>query len=305
MEIVPVVREALKLPAATFPPNIEIRQNLDPGCGLVLADPTQVHQIVVNLCTNACQAMGEKGGALEVNLYPTMVETELVLSGVSIAPGKYIVLKVKDTGDGIEPEVQDRIFEPFFTTKELGKGTGLGLAVVHGIVASHGGAITVNSVLGAGTTFEVFLPSYEDTVISPVVSSDHKPSRGQGHILFVDDEENLVSINQRLLERLGYKITGVTSSPEALRIFQAQPQEFDLVITDLTMPNLNGIELARTINLTRPDLPIILATGYSEAITSQEANAIGIRECLLKPFLARELSKVINRLLEKTFESET
>jgi CheY-like chemotaxis protein len=242
--------------------------------------------------------MGEKGGILEVSLYRTKREIDSVIGNDKIVAGKYLVLKVKDTGFGIDPKVMDRIFEPFFTTKELGKGTGLGLAVVHGIVADYGGAIAVDSSPGDGTSFEVFLPIYDGSACSPEGFFESQPCRGQGHILFVDDEEDLVKINQRVLERLGYKITVSTSSLEALRIFQDQPQQFDLVITDLTMPKLSGIELARAINLIRPDLPIVLATGYSDAVTSQEAHDIGIRECLLKPILTQGISKIIKRLLE-------
>ena len=219
-------------------------------------------------------------------------------SEIELAPGPYVRLTVSDTGHGMDRSVMERIFDPFFTTKEPGEGTGMGLAVVHGIVKSHGGAITVHNDPGEGTTFHVYLPRLESPTEPEEALTAEPAPRGKERILFVDDEEQLVRMGQRMLERLGYSVTARTSSVEALEAFRAQPEKFDLVITDQTMPNMTGVELARELMRIRPDIPVILITGFSEAVTLEKAGRMDIREYIMKPVLLRDLGKAIRRVLD-------
>lgn len=296
-----VVKEAMRLLRASIPTTIEIRHNIAASpedVGMVLADPTQIHQIVMNMGSNAAHAMREKGGVLEVGVEKVCLDAGAVAPFPDLHPGKYLKLRIADTGHGIDPGVLDRIFDPFFTTKGPESGTGLGLSVVYGIVKSHGGAIVVDSELGKGTIFQVFLPGVDriDVPDTP------EPKAVAGHneqILFVDDEQNIVLMAQRMLEFLGYRVTATISSLEALDLFRSNPDHFDVLITDQTMPHLTGSELATEILSMRPDIPIILCTGYSEVITPEKAKALGVREFLMKPLAARELGKAIRLVLEK------
>ncbi|MBN1841088.1 MAG: response regulator [Deltaproteobacteria bacterium] len=216
-----------------------------------------------------------------------------------LAPGPYVRLTVSDTGHGMDRGVMERIFDPFFTTKEPGRGTGMGLAVVHGIVKSHGGAITVNGEPGEGTTFDVYLPRLEShTALEEALTAEPVARGKEQRILFVDDEEQIVRMGQQMIERLGYSVTARTSSGEALEAFRYEPEKFDLVITDQTMPNMTGAELAQKLMGISPDIPIILCTGFSEVMPEEKARAIGIREYLMKPVLAHDLGRAIRRVLD-------
>ncbi|MBF0524146.1 MAG: PAS domain S-box protein [Deltaproteobacteria bacterium] len=294
-----IIKEALKLIRASIPTTIEIRQSISHTCRPVMADPTQIHQIIMNLCTNAYHAMVEDGGILAVSLSEADLASGDLISNLDIPEGKYLRLSVSDTGHGISPEIRDRIFEPYFTTKGQGEGTGLGLAIVHGIVQNFGGYINVYSELGTGTTFNIFLPlaEIED---APTDSSLLEPlPLGHERILLVDDEEQIVLMMRQMLEGLGYSVTACFGSLEALEIFWATPQEIDIVITDQTMPNMTGGELAQMILEIRPDLPIILCTGFSEVLDEEGAKAMGVREYLMKPLEKRKVAQTIRRVLDE------
>ncbi|GJL54644.1 MAG: hypothetical protein NPIRA02_17760 [Nitrospirales bacterium] len=292
-----VVKEALDLLRATLPSTITIEQHLPSRLGVVLADPTQIHQVLMNLCTNAEHAMREHGGTLTVSLDHMDVSNPQDSLPHELNPGTYIRLSISDTGNGIPPNIQNRIFEPFFTTKRLGEGTGMGLSVVHGIIANHEGAITVESTLGEGTRFDIFLPR-TDAVIESEMHESLPVHHKQGCILFVDDEEPLTQLGQKMLQQLGYEAVVRTSSLEALRVFRHDPFHYDAVITDQTMPHLTGDALARELLSIRPELPIILCTGFSYTMTPEKARALGIRAFLMKPILSHELAQTIHRVLE-------
>lgn len=293
----PVVKEALKMLRATLPATIEIRQDIHSDSGRAMADPTQVHQVLMNLCTNAAQAMEEKGGLIQVSLTDVEIDSGFAARHPDMNPGPYVRLTVSDTGCGIAPAIMERIFEPYFTTKEKGGGTGLGLAVVHGIVKGHGGGITVYSEPGRGTTFNVFLPRIESeaTLETPRLNS---LSRGKDRILFVDDEQALVDLGRQMLEFLGYEVLSRRSSIEALEAFKAQPNKFDLVITDLTMPNMTGLELSEKVLAIRPEIPIILCSGFGEGVAGKKAKSIGIRAFIMKPVVMRDLANTIRKVLD-------
>lgn len=297
LQISLVVEEGLKLLEASLPTTIEICQEIEYSSCTVIADPTQIHQVLVDLCVNATHAMREKGGVLEVSLADVELDADAVAQYPNLSPGSYLRLSVRDTGCGIDPQIIDRIFEPYFTTKGLAEGTGMGLAVVHEIVKSHGGMITVQSELGKGTTFHLFLPRIESEVTPEAEASGPLPT-GNERILFLDDEEATVDMVIQTLERLGYEVTATTSSIEALEVFQAQPNKFDLVITDQTMPNMTGEQLSKELMRIRPDIPIILCTGYSEQITEEKAKSMGIREFVMKPLVARELAETVRKVLD-------
>ncbi len=292
-----VVKEALDLLRATLPSTIKIQQHISTTNGVVLADPTQIHQVLMNLCTNAEHAMREKGGILEICLDCVEISTNQNPKTPELKPGFYLRLSVSDTGNGIPPEMQNRIFEPFFTTKRLGEGTGMGLSVVHGIIANHEGAITVQSTPGCGAKFEIFLPQ-TDAVVESEIQKSLPAQKGHARILFVDDEESLTQVGQKILQQLGYEPVACTNSLEALRIFRDDPFYYDVVITDQTMPNLTGDALARELLSIRPELPIILCTGFSYTMTPEKATALGIRAYLMKPILSLELAQTIQRVLE-------
>jgi PAS domain S-box-containing protein len=291
-----IVKEALKLLRASLPTTIDIRQDIDHDDATVLADPTQMHQVLMNLCANAEYAMRDTGGVLEVRLDTVELDTGVAAHYAELAPGSYVRLTICDTGHGILPEVASRVFEPFFTTKGVGQGTGMGLAVVHGIVTSHGGAIRLQSTPGQGTTCEVYLPRLDMVVDDPTSRDDSLPL-GKGVILFIDDEEAIVRVGQRMLERLGYQAVVCTSSLAALETFRQTPQYFDLVITDQTMPHLTGEALACELRRIRPDIPIILCTGFSHTIDADKAQAQGIDAFLMKPLVARDLGLAIQHVL--------
>jgi CheY-like chemotaxis protein len=259
-----------------------------------MADSTEIHQVLMNLSTNAGQAMNSvQEGILEIQLKDVDVDNDFA-DAHQIAPGCYQKLTIKDNGPGIETEHMEKIFDPFFTTK--GEGTGLGLSVVHGIVKNFKGAIDVDSVPGRGTTFNVFWPIIQIEEAQQVIS-EHALPKGSESVLFVDDEEILLGVTRESLIRLGYTVTAISDSTEALSIFSQKPSGFDLVITDLTMPKMTGDILARKILKTRPDIPIILCTGYSESISKERALAMGINKFIMKPVLVRELAVAIRDVL--------
>lgn len=295
-----IVEEGLKLLRASIPTTIEIRPNIQRECGTVLGDPTQIYQVLMNLCANAAHAMREKGGVLEVSLMNVDIDAALA-QHPDLKSGPYVRLTVSDTGHGMDRAVMERIFDPYFTTKEPGEGTGMGLAVVHGAVKSHGGAIAVDSEPGKGTTFHVYFPRMERGGAPEAEAAASIPT-GSERILFVDDEKALVDMIKQMIESLGYKVAGRTSSIEALEAFRAQPDKFDLVITDQTMPNMTGEMLARKLLRIRPDIPIILCTGYSESITKEKVKAMGIRELIMKPVVRSELARIIRDVLDQENE---
>ncbi|MFZ7113394.1 MAG: PAS domain-containing hybrid sensor histidine kinase/response regulator [Desulfatiglandales bacterium] len=299
VQINPILKETLKMLRAFLPSTIEIRQRLGPETAIVEADPTQVHQVLMNLCTNAHYAMREKGGVLEIGMSSLELGAkDAACYDRDLAPGAYLKIAVKDTGEGMSPETMSRVFDPYYTTKEKGVGTGMGMAVAHGIMKEHGGAIGVQSEPGKGTTFEVLFPMAEKIVDLP--KSEEGPfQNGNEHVLMVDDEVALLELAKEMLEKLGYLVSTRSSPLEALEAFRANPDRFDIVITDMTMPNMTGDVLAKKIMEIRPEIPVILCTGYSAYITEAKAKNMGIRELVMKPVLIRELGVTIRRLLDQ------
>jgi PAS domain S-box-containing protein len=291
-----LIQEALLLLRASLPSTIEITQALDTAVGSVLADPTQIHQVLMNLCANAEYAMRGTGGILEVRLEAVEVDAAFVAVHSELQPGPHVRLTIQDTGHGMAPEIMERIFEPFFTTKGVGEGTGMGLAVVHGIVTSHEGAITVASTLGQGTTFAIYLPKIQEAT-TDITGPEGPIPRGEERVLFVDDEAVLAHMGQELLGHLGYRVVVHTSSLEALEDFRAAPQLFDVVITDQTMPHVTGEALAIELRRIRPDVPIILCTGFSYSMTAERAQELGIAAFLMKPLVTRDLALTIRQVL--------
>ena len=293
----PIAKEALKLLRASIPSTIEIRQQIETEDAAVLADPVQIHQVIVNLCTNAAQAMEERGGVLSVSLEAvklTSMETEVLHA----AGGEYLLLKIADTGCGMDSATRQRIFDPYFTTKDFGKGSGMGLAVVHGIIQSCGGMVRVESAVNEGTTFYVYFPVTEVAAEEVAEQTAAWPT-GSERILLVDDEPSIVDIGERWLTRLGYQVTAMGSSVEALDAFRRDPQAFDLLISDQTMPVLPGSELAKEILKLRPDFPIILCTGFSSMVSESVAEEIGIRKYLMKPLRGSELAQTVRQVLDE------
>jgi len=293
-----IVKEVLMLLRASLPANIEIRQNISSNLGTVMADQTQVHQIMMNLCTNALHAMERNGGLLEIVLVPVELKDEDVAVYSDIKPDRYLKLTVTDSGHGMDSATEARIFDPYFTTKEVNEGTGLGLATTHGIVKEHGGMIKVYSEPESGTSFQVFLPCVEDEVTTEGKAS--KPlSTGTEQILFLDDDKILVDLGEKMLKKLGYRVDSRTSPYEALEAFKANTTKYDMVITDMTMPGMNGSLLAREILKIRADTPIIICTGFSNMMSSEKASQMGIKDFLMKPLTMGDLSKSIRKVLDK------
>ncbi|OGQ98588.1 MAG: hypothetical protein A2505_01880 [Deltaproteobacteria bacterium RIFOXYD12_FULL_55_16] len=298
VQVAPVVKESLKLLKASLPSTIEVVQQLEGEGVTILADSTQIHQVVMNLCTNAYYAMREQGGILEVTLAEVKISPDDSASH-GLAPGAYLVLSVTDTGSGMDPTTIARIFDPYFTTKKFGEGTGLGLAMVHGIVKKYGGDIKVYSEPGQGSSFQVYFPVLDKSehgldfiIAAPMV-------RGNERILLVDDELPIAQSMQKMLEFHGYQVVIKTDSAEALAAFRLAPREFDLVITDQTMPELTGEQLALELKKIRPEIPIILCTGFSATMDEAKARALGIEAFFMKPVLIKEITEAIRRILDK------
>ena len=297
IKIVPILKEVLKMLRSSIPTTINIHQDLEAESDTIFADRTQVHQIMLNLGINAAHAMREKGGTLKVGLVQEDFDSDAAAQYTDLNPGSYLKLTVSDTGHGIDEKTIKKIFEPYFTTKEVGEGTGMGLSLIHGIVKSHGGNITVESEPGKWTIFNVYLPR-----ASADVSAVEEPSAtlpgGAERVLFVDDEKWAVDAMQLMLEKLGYKVTARTSSIEALEVFRNNPQGFDFVITDMTMPNMTGKDLAKELRSIRADFPIILCTGFSDLIDENRAKEMGINAFVMKPIVMGEMANTIREVLD-------
>lgn len=294
-----VIREALSLLKTAVPENIEVEQHLADEPAAVVASPVQLQQIIMNLGINAAQAMRDRRGKVTFTLSSIEFASADEAPEQMMRPGRYFKLTVQDDGPGIDAETLSHVFEPFFTTKEPGEGTGIGLAVVQGVVKSLNGTIAVESELGKGTTFTVYLPKAE-LPVRPVREEERRPApKGQERILFVDDEPAIVEMERRTMERMGYRVETRTDGFAALETFKASPLDYDLVITDQKMPRMSGMDLARKITEIRPDIPVILSTGYSESVSPEGAKAAGIQEYIMKPVVMRELAETIRRVLDK------
>jgi len=296
-----IVRESLRMLRATIPTTVEIREDLSADEDLVLADPAQINQIMMNLCTNAAHAMRDKGGGLSVGLHKRELPTETGKLPPGLTPGTYLVLTVGDTGHGMRPEIRERIFDPYFTTKPTGEGTGMGLSVLDGIVRNHDGAVLVQSEPGKGAVFEVFLPLF-DGEAEPEKDETLPLPTGSERILLVDDEEDLAELGKLMLEQLGYKVTTSTEGIAALGLFREAPEQFDLVVTDMTMPHLSGADLAVETLRIRPDIPVILCTGFSEIISAEKAKKMGIRAFVTKPLSLRMFAETVRQVLDQAKE---
>ncbi|MBU0988421.1 MAG: PAS domain S-box protein, partial [Proteobacteria bacterium] len=288
IHINPIIIETLKLLRSSISTGIEIRQNISKNVDKIWADPTQINQVLINLCTNAAQSMPD-GGILEVSLKNVAFDKESPIQFHDFNPGRYVNLTISDTGHGIHQKNIDRIFDPYFTTKEVGKGTGMGLAVVHGIVTGHDGTILVQSEPGKGTTFSIFFPIIEQEAVVETKTVEKLPA-GNEKILLLDDETSIVNMTRQMLERLGYEVDTQTSPVETLALFRSKPDRFDLIITDMTMAQMTGDKLAEEILKIRPDMPIILCTGFSEKITEEKAKQLGIKAFVMKPLVKRDLA---------------
>lgn len=291
------IKDSLRMMKAILPKNIDIRQNIQTS-GRIMADSTQIQQVMMNLCSNAAQAMGEAGGVLEVSLDRVELREGTEAIALDLLPGRYLRLSIRDSGHGIAPEIMERIFDPYFTTKEKGSGTGLGLSVVHGIAKSHKGAIACRSTPGEGTTFDLYLPEIEAKKEATPDRAESSELKGGERILFVDDEPILVKAAKESLRYLGYRVVSRTGAQEALDLFQKNPEQFDLVITDIIMPGMTGDRLAIELMKIRKDIPVILCTGYSEHINEEKAKELGIRDFIMKPFEIEDLAKIIRKVMD-------
>jgi len=298
LNIIPVIKDSLKFLRSTITANIDIRQNIQDTDDTVVADPIQIHQIMINLCTNAFHAVDEAGGILDIGIQNVVLdEDSAYLIDPELKQGNYVKMTVSDTGSGIAPEIVERIFDPYFTTKEVGKGSGLGLSVVYGIVKFHGGSITVESELGKGTTFSVFFPVTEEKIVtkSKIVE---ELSTGDERILFIDDEKSIVKVIKKILERLGYKVETKMNPVDALELFRSNPDHFDLVITDMAMPQMTGDKLVREILNIRSEMPIIICTGFSEKVSEDNAKELGIKAFAMKPLVIQDFAMTVRQVLD-------
>ena len=294
-----VVKEAVKLLRGSIPPTIEIRDDIDAACQAVKADPTEVHQVVMNLCTNAYHAMRGHGGALVVAMRPAVIQPGEAAQDPRLRPGTYVRLTVSDTGHGMSPETLQRVFEPYFTTQEPGRGTGLGLSTVHGLVEAMGGVIHAYSELGQGSTFNVFLPAIAEELSEQDLSgASLLAQRGDERVLIVDDEEAIITFAKTALERMGYRVTVRAQSPEALALFERDPGQFDVVVTDQMMPKMRGSELSRRLRELRPDLPIILCSGFGDVLDAQHEDHGLFAARVMKPIVATDLAKAIRSVMD-------
>ena len=293
-----IAKEVVSALRAQCPQNIEIRAFIDQEAGAVIGDPVQMHQVLLNLCTNAQHAMGDDGGLLEVRVEPLHIESHYPAQHGALSEGEYVRVRVTDTGHGMDPQTEQRIFEPFFTTKNVGEGTGMGLAIVHGIVLDHGGALNVKTQPGAGTTFEIFLPRHPAPAERAAAGAP-RALHGVERIMVVDDEPQLVALWTEMLQQFGYQVQAYYDGAEALQAFKQDPAACALALIDQMMPGMTGAELARKMLEIRPGVPIIMATGFSESITPEDALAMGIAEFVYKPILGEDLGAAIRRTLER------
>ena len=298
IQIGPIINEALRFIRATIPTTIQIKFTIPDDLSTIVGDASQIHQIIMNLCTNAADAMEEKGGILEISLTNLEPQTELPCQCRGLRSGVYVLLSVRDTGSGMTPEMQERIFDPYFTTKETGRGTGLGLAVVQGIVKSHKGEISLESELGKGSIFRILLPAAEGELIKKSQEEEEVFLKGRERILIIEDEPVIANLVKQSLEKLGYQVMSMTNSLKALESFQQHPEQFDLIVSDLTMPFMTGLELAREFLAIRPKIPIILCSGFKGAETVEKLQALGIKAFVNKPYTLRKLSATIRQVLD-------
>ncbi|MBW2488639.1 MAG: PAS domain S-box protein [Deltaproteobacteria bacterium] len=301
VSLTPIIKEALNLLRASLPTTIEIKQHIESNLDAIYADPTQIHQVMMNLCTNAGHAMADTGGTLNVSLQNVDLTAKAAAVYPDLSAGPYVKLSISDTGHGMDAATMDRIFDPYFTTKEQDKGTGMGLAVVHGIVKGHGGSIQVESTPGKGSGFDILFPIMEKQTVSETEKLKALPT-GSECILLVDDEDSLIELGKNMLVKLGYQVETRTRPVEALETFRADPHKYDLVISDMTMPNMTGDILAAELRQIRADIPIIICTGYSERINEQRAGELGLQGLIMKPFTIRRLAKTVREVLGKTVD---
>jgi PAS domain S-box-containing protein len=292
-----VLKEVLKLTRATIPSFIEMEEHIQADCGMILADPTQIHQVAMNIITNAFHAVEQAGGKIIVRLKEILIDEEDVEYN-AIGPGRYALMSISDNGPGMPSDLINRVFEPYFTTKEQGKGTGLGLAVAYGLIKAHKGDIRVYSEPGQGTAFNVYLPLMEKMEFKEQQEPKEVHPTGHERVLLIDDEAPIIKLETQMLQRLGYQVTARTSSLEALEAFQAMPYNFDLIISDMAMPNMTGDRLAEEVIAVRPDIPIIICTGFSERLNEADAGAKGIKAFLMKPVIRSELAQIVRRVLD-------
>jgi signal transduction histidine kinase/ActR/RegA family two-component response regulator len=292
-----ILDEVLTLLRASLPSTIEIKQKNRLAKGVILADPTQIHQVIMNICINAFQSMEESGGILEISLENAILDRDNAIPDTSLQKGKYLKLTIRDVGSGMDNETKGRIFEPFFTKRKVGEGTGLGLSVVHGIVTGYNGGITVESVPEKGTSFTVYFPEYDKRILKRKLQN-YKLIKGKEHILFVDDEKDITTMANRMLSRLGYVVTTISDSVNAYDEFMKQPELYDLVITDQVMPNMMGSQLATKIRQIKPDIKIIIITGYSDSISAEKIKELGFNGFIIKPLILRDLSNTIRNVIE-------
>ncbi len=298
LELHLVIKEVMNLIRASFPSNIEIRQDLDEDCGTVLADATQMHQIIMNICTNAYHAMISKGGRLDVKLAAVALEARKMKAGSKVKSGIYIRLTISDSGHGMDKQTMDRIFEPFFTKKEVGAGSGLGLSVVHGIVSNHNGFVEVESEPGKGSKFMIYLPQHTAESFDEEIIRE-EAIKGNERILFVDDEKEITYMGKKMLESLGYSVEIHTDGPSALQELRNNPRKYDLMVTDQAMPKMLGTELVKAARKIRPGLKVIIITGYKDSIPQNAKNELGVSELILKPLILSDFSKLIRKVLDK------
>jgi PAS domain S-box-containing protein len=297
VQIAPVIDDAIKFLRATIPATIHIHQNIQATDKNILADPIQLHQVMMNLCVNASQAMEMTGGVIEINVESFLLDSTEINNYPGLNEGNYVKITVSDTGPGIPAEVIDLIFDPYFTTKEVGKGSGLGLAVVHGIVKNHNGFLSVSSENGKGTIFTVLFPSLEGTLKNESPKTEEFPT-GRERILFVDDEKSIVKMTSLMLKKFGYQVESRMNPLEALYLFKSKPDGFDLVITDMTMPQMTGVQLTEKLMQIRPDIKIIICTGHSSLIDETKAKSMGIAAYVMKPIVMQAIGKTIRRVLD-------
>ena len=294
-----ILKEVVKLSRSTIPSNIEIHQDIQPDCGMVMADPTQIHQVAMNIVTNAYHAVEDTGGRISITLKESVLKPEKS-NHMNLPPGHYAALSISDTGHGISSDVMDKIFEPYFTTKEQGKGTGLGLAVAYGIIREHKGTINVDSEIRKGTTFTVHLPLMEKSNSAKSIDTAQKWMSGDERILLVDDDESVVNLEKQMLERMGYQVTSRLHSIEALEAFKNSPYAFDLVLTDMSMPKMTGVQLTEALLSIRPDIPIIICTGFSEHLTKEKIASLGIKGFLMKPIVGQKMAQMVRDVLDQS-----
>lgn len=294
-----LVQDSLSFLRAFIPARIEIESNLKPGLPAVFADPTQIHQILMNLAVNASHAIKENPGQIEIVLTDVSLESDQANVSLGLSAGRYLRLSVTDTGCGMDRATRERIFEPFYTTKPQGEGTGLGLSIVHGIMKSHNGAVTVYSEEGQGTTFNLYFPALEDKLLSKTTEKIKAKVAGSGHILYVDDEPQLVFLAERMLRRAGYEVSGFKDPDEALDAFRSEPDKFDIVVSDLSMPKMDGSQLIRQMLDVRPNIPVVMATGYVRPQDLKAAEELGVKEIFLKPNSMENLAEMLQQLMSK------